>query len=170
MHIPVIIGGILEGPAVGAILGLLFGVFSLIQATDPYFKNPILAIIPRIFIGITAYLAYLAVRGLTRALGRLIVKLAPGQQKPDQAGRGSAVLAFALSEVPALIVGAAVGSMTNTVLVLGTGVLLRFWTVPPAVAVGSTQGVTEAILAAIVTVAVVVAVKGIEVGVRRARM
>lgn len=170
MHIPVIIGGILEGPVVGVILGFLFGVFSLIQATDPYFKNPILAIVPRLFIGVTAYLAYLGVRELTRFLGRLIANMSRRQPAEGTPSRGSAVLAFAFSEVPAVIVGAVVGSLTNTVLVLGMGVVLRYWTVAPALAVGSTQGVTEAILAAIVTVAVVAAVKGIEVGVQRARM
>ncbi|MGO3018764.1 MAG: ECF transporter S component, partial [Anaerococcus sp.] len=32
MHIPVIIGAILEGPIVGAIVGLLFGLFSIVNA------------------------------------------------------------------------------------------------------------------------------------------
>jgi len=32
MHIPVIIGGILEGPVVGAMIGLLFGLFSMFEA------------------------------------------------------------------------------------------------------------------------------------------
>lgn len=32
MHIPVIIGAILEGPVVGAMIGLLFGLFSMLEA------------------------------------------------------------------------------------------------------------------------------------------
>ena len=32
MHIPAIIGAIIEGPFVGAIIGLIFGLFSMLQA------------------------------------------------------------------------------------------------------------------------------------------
>lgn len=64
MHIPVIIASILEGPLVGALNGLLFGLFSMFQAaTNPtplsfLFLNPIIAIVPRVFIGIVPYYAY----------------------------------------------------------------------------------------------------------------
>lgn len=64
MHIPVIIGSILEGPIVGGLLGLFFGLSSMFQAfnaplpTSFIFLDPRVAIIPRIFIGITPYLAY----------------------------------------------------------------------------------------------------------------
>ena len=64
MHIPVIIASIIEGPLVGGLNGLLFGLFSMFQAaTNPtplsfIFLNPIVAIFPRIFIGIVPYYAY----------------------------------------------------------------------------------------------------------------
>ena len=64
MHIPVIIGAVLEGPVVGAIAGLIFGIFSIIQnMTAPSqlsfaFMNPLVSVLPRILIGITAYYAY----------------------------------------------------------------------------------------------------------------
>ncbi|WMJ79360.1 ECF transporter S component [Clostridium sp. MB40-C1] len=64
MHIPVIIASILEGPIVGALTGLLFGIFSMIQAINTptpvsfIFLNPIVAVIPRILIGVTPYYAY----------------------------------------------------------------------------------------------------------------
>lgn len=64
MHIPVIIGAIIEGPIVGACVGLVFGLFSMYQnATaptllSPIFMNPIVAIIPRVLIGIISYYAY----------------------------------------------------------------------------------------------------------------
>lgn len=64
MHIPVIIGAILEGPIVGGIIGLVFGLFSIYQnittptLMSPIFMNPIIAIIPRILIGITSYYIY----------------------------------------------------------------------------------------------------------------
>ena len=32
MHVPVIIGAVLEGPIVGLVIGFIFGLFSLIQA------------------------------------------------------------------------------------------------------------------------------------------
>lgn len=58
MHVPAILGGVLEGPLVGALIGTIFGIFSFLQATSPIFKNPLVAIVPRIFIGIVAYYAY----------------------------------------------------------------------------------------------------------------
>src|SRR5690554_151228 len=64
MHIPVIIGGILEGPIVGALTGLLFGLFSMLEAVKTstpvsfIFMNPIIAVLPRILIGINAYYIY----------------------------------------------------------------------------------------------------------------
>lgn len=64
MHIPVIIGAIIEGPVVGGIVGLVFGLFSIYQnitsptALSPIFMNPIVAIIPRVLIGIVSYYVY----------------------------------------------------------------------------------------------------------------
>lgn len=64
MHIPVIIGGIIEGPVVGSLVGLVFGLFSMYQnftapgPTSFIFWNPIIAIIPRILVGIVAYYVY----------------------------------------------------------------------------------------------------------------
>jgi len=62
MHVPAIIGGILEGPLVGGLIGTIFGIFSFVTATLPIFKDPIVAIVPRIFIGIFAAWAYMAAR------------------------------------------------------------------------------------------------------------
>lgn len=64
MHIPVIIGAIIEGPIVGAFVGLIFGLFSIYQAiTAPtpvsfVFLNPLVSVLPRILIGIVAYYTY----------------------------------------------------------------------------------------------------------------
>ncbi|MGL4451925.1 MAG: ECF transporter S component [Sarcina sp.] len=66
MHIPVIIGAIIEGPVVGALIGLVFGLFSMYQAfaaplpTSFVFWNPIIAIVPRVLIGIISYYVYIA--------------------------------------------------------------------------------------------------------------
>lgn len=64
MHIPVIIGAIIEGPIVGLFVGLVFGLFSMYQEittmipTGFMFLNPIIAIVPRILIGLVAYYVY----------------------------------------------------------------------------------------------------------------
>lgn len=80
MHIPVIVGAILEGPLAGAAIGAIFGVFSMIQANmapagpiDLAFRNPLVSIAPRILFPIFAWLAY-------RALSALFSKM-PGKLK-----------------------------------------------------------------------------------------
>ncbi|MGL6106372.1 ECF transporter S component [Romboutsia sp.] len=64
MHIPVIIGAIIEGPVVGMSIGLIFGATSLIRAltmptiTSFAFINPMVSILPRVVIGLVAYYVY----------------------------------------------------------------------------------------------------------------
>jgi len=58
VHIPAIVGGILEGTWVGMVIGLGFGFASFLQATIPAFKDPLVAIVPRLFIGIVASLVF----------------------------------------------------------------------------------------------------------------
>jgi uncharacterized membrane protein len=53
-HIPAIIGGILEGPIIGLIVGLGFGLSSFMNASIPLFKDPLVAILPRAFIGLAS--------------------------------------------------------------------------------------------------------------------
>lgn len=60
MHLPAIIGGLLEGPAVGAGVGLIFGAFSWLVPSTPFFANPLISVLPRLLIGPMAYLAYRA--------------------------------------------------------------------------------------------------------------
>lgn len=138
MHVPAIIGGVLEGPVVGAIIGLIFGIFSFLQASVPLFKDPLVTILPRIFIGVTAYFAY---AGLKRT-----------------------------NEYLALIAAGVVGTLTNTLLVLGMAVLRNYLTLPVAASVAVTNGLPEVIVAAIITVAVVVAWKRIETGVGKSKV
>ncbi len=83
MHIPVIVGACLLGPKIGGILGFFFGVTSVLIATfqpivtsfvfTPFyslnddfsgdFSSLIVAIIPRVLIGLTAGYAYKVVAG-----------------------------------------------------------------------------------------------------------
>jgi len=59
IHIPVIIGGILLGRKYGLILGLVFGLGSMTRSFMEYslyapFTNPIVSVLPRMFIGLIA--------------------------------------------------------------------------------------------------------------------
>lgn len=108
-HIPVIVGAIILGPKFGACLGGVFGLMSFLKASlaptvtsfafSPLVPVPglgrgslwalVIAFVPRILIGVTAYYSY-----------RLIEKLFK-------------------NEAVAIGIGAFVGSATNTVLVMG---------------------------------------------------
>ncbi|MBA2529176.1 MAG: ECF transporter S component [Euzebyales bacterium] len=62
MHVPVILGAVLGGPVVGLIVGGIFGIFSFLQAENAVFADPLVSVLPRLFIGPMAYLAFAAVR------------------------------------------------------------------------------------------------------------
>ena len=72
MHIPVIIGAVLEGPLVGITVGLIFGATSLFRAltmptiTSFALINPLVSILPRVLIGIVAYYVYKLTTKLTK--------------------------------------------------------------------------------------------------------
>ncbi|MGC8785804.1 MAG: ECF transporter S component [Anaerolineae bacterium] len=139
MHVPVIIGAVLEGPLVGLVIGFIFGAFSLLQAAiaptgpaDVWFTNPLVSIVPRLFIGPMAWLVYRALKGTNEALS--------------------------------LAVSGVVGSLTNTILVLGVLGLYRFLPWPLIGTIAVSNGLPEAVVAAIITLAVVAAWKRIESG------
>lgn len=64
VHIPVIVGGILLGWRMGALIGAAFGVGSFVNAMSaplllaPVFLNPIVSILPRIIFGLIIYAIY----------------------------------------------------------------------------------------------------------------
>ncbi|MFZ5752787.1 MAG: ECF transporter S component [Bacillota bacterium] len=58
LHIPAILAGIMEGPVVGALVGLIFGLYSFLSASSPLAADPVVAITPRILIGIVSYYVY----------------------------------------------------------------------------------------------------------------
>lgn len=149
MHVPVIIGAILEGPLVGAGIGLIFGLFSLLQAAiaptgvlDPLFTNPLLSVLPRLFIGPVAWLVW------------------TGLKKWPVVG---------------LIASGIAGSLTNTVLVLG--VLGLFFGKLPLVTqtfgdnlwkallgIATVSGLPEAGVSALITLLVVAAYRQFTIG------
>ena len=140
MHVPVIIGAILEGPIVGLVIGLIFGLFSMLQAAiapmgpaDVWFTNPLLAVLPRILIGPIAAGVWMAVRRWP---------------------------------VPGLVITGALGSLANTLLVLGMIGVLGYL---PWAALGSivvANGLPEILVSALLTLAVVAAWRQIKVGKR----
>mgnify|MGYP001765884317 FL=1 len=152
MHVPVIIGAILEGPLVGAGIGLIFGLFSMLQAAiaptgplDPLFINPLLSVLPRLFIGPVAWLVW------------------SGLKKWPVVG---------------LIASGIAGSLTNTVLVLGVLGLFfgrlplvtqilgdNLWKALSGIAVVS--GLPEAGVSALITLLVVAAYRQFTVGKRK---
>jgi uncharacterized membrane protein len=127
MHIPAIVGGALEGPVVGALAGLIFGIFSFLYADVPIFKDPIVAILPRLLIGVVAWAVFVSLR-------RWSVDLAS-------------------------VAAGLLGSLTNSVGVLGLGLILplgqQSYLTPALVAASIPQVIAEAILAAVVTVVLV---------------
>ncbi len=60
-HIPTILGGVVAGPIVGVVSGLIFGIVSFANPlAAPIFKDPLVSILPRIFIGLTAWATFAA--------------------------------------------------------------------------------------------------------------
>jgi uncharacterized membrane protein len=185
MHIPAIVGGIIEGWVVGWVIGTIFGLFSFFYATIPLFKDPLVAILPRMFIGITSYFSYRALRragiswaliiagfllGLAAAFGYEVGKInVPASLIVGGLSLGliGAFVNLALrgeAEVIALSVAAAVGTLTNTILVLGMGVIRGYLPISAAILVGITHGIPEIIIAVIIVLAVATAWRRIEKG------
>lgn len=65
-HIPTIVGSVVEGPLVGVITGFSFGMMSFTRATIPAFKDPLVAILPRLLIGITPWLIFIMTKRIQR--------------------------------------------------------------------------------------------------------
>ncbi len=144
MQIPVVIGAILEGPIVGSILGLIFGLFSIFQnmtapsALSFALINPLVSVLPRILIGVLSYYGYRIFRDHNQYL--------------------------------AVGTGAAVGSLVNTCGVMGMIYLLYVGEfamnkgISPAAA-GSViasvcliNGSIEAVFAVVISIPIIIAV------------
>lgn len=97
IHITVIVAAIVLGPKDGAIVGAVWGIGTIIRAfTSPtsiidttVFTNPIVAVLPRIAVGLIAGWIYLWLKKYTK------------------------------KRILGMAVASAVGSLTNTILVLG---------------------------------------------------
>ena len=198
MHIPIIVGAILEGPVVGASIGLIFGISSLVKnITTPNllsfaFYNPLISILPRVLIGIVSYYVFsffskrksstlkavsYAIYGLLAIFMSYLFYANITAVKTINALLSLVLLAFVLATAYlthkksydnfAVIISSFIGSLTNTVLVLG-GVYLMYGSMymqklnkAPSEAgnvlfgIALTSGLPEAIISVILTTAVI---------------
>lgn len=153
LHLPVIIGAIIEGPIAGASIGFIFGLFSIYQnittptPMSPFFYNPLVSILPRVLIGVVSYYVYIFLRSKLKNK-RLSIGIA-----------------------------AICGSLTNTIGVLGSiyliyfkdyaSILMQRGTISSGslgkvtialLSVIGTNGIAEAVLSALVSIPVVIAI------------
>lgn len=149
MHIPVIIGAIVEGPFVGAMVGLIFGISSMVKSfmtptpISFIFLNPLVSVLPRVLIGILTYYFFTMAKKLLK------------------------------NEKTVLILSGAFGTLVNTVFVLGSAYALYAQKIVEAlglsdggafaflIGIATTNGIPEMIVAAMITVASVTALKKI---------
>lgn len=153
LHLPVIIGAIIEGPIVGGSIGLIFGLFSIYQnitaptPMSPFFYNPLVSVVPRVLIGVISYYIFKFIRTKLKN-----IKLS-------------------------ITVAAICGSLVNTIGVLGTIYLLYFKdyaqilmdkgtivsnsvtaVTTALLTVVGTNGIAEAILSALLVTPIVIAI------------
>ncbi len=155
LHIPAIIGAIVEGPLVGTGIGAIFGIFALIMSNispngpvDFAFRNPIVSVLPRVLFPIVAW-----------ALFTLIARW---------------------KKLPAVVIAAVAATVVHTVLVLGmivatngSGILTgdsgtTIWAVVGAVFVAN--GIPEAIAAGVLATLVVAAWLGLSGKQRKSKL
>ena len=147
MHLPVIIGAIVAGPVVGSVIGLMFGLFSIVQnAPMPAAMSPFL------------------LNPLVSVLPRVLIAIT--SYYTYRALRKQ-------NDILAIGAGAVIGSLTNTIGVLGMIYILyaqqfAMTRSVPVQAVGgvilgiaSTNGIIEATVALVLCTPVVYAVKKI---------
>lgn len=138
LQVPTIIGAVLEGPVIGGIIGIVFGITSyllpstqVLFADRPFWVPIIVLILPRVLIAVISYYTYVSMR------------------------KNNEILALGVASV--------LGTLTNTVGVVGLGVL---FSILPAEIIPAIipQAIAEVVIAAVLTIAVVAAYKGIARG------
>lgn len=147
IHVPTIITGIVLGPFAGFIMGTSLGIVGLIHALtrpaailDPLFMNPLVSVLPRMFIGVVSYYVFL---GITKLFKKQSLKNSVGS-----------------------FIGGIAGSLTNTGLVFLMLYLIyanevveklgaSFGTI--LIAVFTTNAIAEAIISGLITMPVALA-------------
>jgi len=138
LHVFAVIGAVVEGPIVGVLVGGIFGVTSLVQAAvnpakgpiDAFFTNPLISVLPQLFVGLAAWATFKAF------CGKLV-----------------SVASFTAGIV---------GSLTNSILVLGALVVAGAIPLALALTILVTNGLIEAVAGGLIAMAVIVAWKGVE--------
>lgn len=74
-HIPTILGSVLGGPIAGMITGLVFGLVSFFRSPFPLFRDPLVAIVPRILIGLVAWLVYAGLQRFNKSVAACMAGL-----------------------------------------------------------------------------------------------
>lgn len=149
LHIPVIIGAIIEGPVVGAAIGFIFGITSLIKnlsAPGPIsfiFWNPVVSVLPRVLIGILSYYFYQFAKRIVR--NEKLVCFLTGMV-------GTFVNTFFVLSLAYLIY--AKDLVEKLSLPDGAGVFL--------IGIATANGLPEMLMSAVVTTSVVMALKKIK--------
>ncbi len=194
LHVPVILGALLEGPVFGAMVGFLFGAVSFWRAiaapanpiAQVMFTDPFTAFIPRILIGVVAYYAFNWAR---QKYGRAAISIVSGFFVWDLSYRVAInyglvdgpipgylfflplgilsgwFLSRVLSGDGAPVIAAAVaGSAINTVGVMGLVVLRGILPIPAAAVVAVVHGIPEAMAAAMLTLLLYRALAGRRLG------
>lgn len=100
VHIPVLVAALVEGPVVGLIVGAVFGLCSLIRAWESgmvgltlFFRNPVISVLPRLLVPLTAFAAWMIWR--------------------------KAIRQNAVTDKIGVALASVIGTVTNTVLCLG---------------------------------------------------
>lgn len=130
IFLPTVLTGIVYGPVSGAIMGACAGMATLLRALllplspfDYFFINPMVSVLPRIFIGVAAYYAFVLLHKRFKA---------------------NAVISSAFA--------AGIGAITNTLLVVGALYIVNGQTMVEAMGMGfaaalftlfTTNGVVE---------------------------
>ncbi|HHU35660.1 MAG TPA: ECF transporter S component [Treponema sp.] len=155
LHIPAIIGAILEGPFVGVGIGGIFGIFSLYQANqspvafDALFRNPLVSVLPRILFPLLTWGIYFLFKKWKK--------------------------------LPAVVIASVVGTLLHTAMVLGMLILtngsgiftggvegITIWAALGAIFVAN--GIPEAIAAGIFSTLVVAAQLGFTSSKRKSKL
>ncbi len=148
MFLPTILTGIIKGPKAGWLMGTAMGIVIMIRAMtmpmsilDPLFINPLVSVVPRMFIGVVAYWVYALIVRDSKSTGRIATAGA---------------------------VAGAMGMITNTVLVMSALYLFYAEKITELMGIGfkvlligiiSSSAIIEAVTAAILTSAIIVIYK-----------
>ncbi|MGI6348508.1 MAG: ECF transporter S component [Eubacteriaceae bacterium] len=144
MFLPTILTGIIKGPKAGWLMGTAMGIVIMIRAMtmpmsilDPLFINPLVSVVPRMFIGVVAYWVYALIVRDSKSTGRIATAGA---------------------------VAGAMGMITNTVLVMSALYLFYAEKITELMGIGfkvlligiiSSSAIIEAVTAAILTSAII---------------